>query len=172
MLGKGIAGGEVGKWSEGGEGVAHTEKEVSVAEVPKVLGVVVQVPGGAGEDAASGDFEENGVDHAVLIVLGLLGQARNEAVSDEGEEKMLFVDVVQREHRAAVEQELGGLRLEAEIFQRDTEGRLGLCSEGGYGGKEEKKTGQATAENAVQCRDGAVGNRHGTRRVSVHIRSA
>ena len=121
LLGEGLAGGEVGERSEGGEGVADAEEEVAVAKVPEVLGVVVQVPGGAGEDAASGEFEEDGVDDAVLIVLGLVGQARYEAVDDEGEEKVLVVDIVQREHGAAVEQELGGKRLEAKIFERDAQ---------------------------------------------------
>jgi hypothetical protein len=35
---------------------------------------------------------------------------------------MLVVDVVQGEHRAAGEQELSGLRLEAKAFEWDTEG--------------------------------------------------
>jgi hypothetical protein len=93
--------------------------------------VVVQVPGGAGKGAACWEFEEKGVDDAVLIVFGLVGEAGYEAVNDEGEEKMLVVNVVQGEHRAAVEQELGGERLEAEVFERDAEWRLELCGEDG-----------------------------------------
>jgi hypothetical protein len=76
---------------------------VAVAKAPEVLGVVVQMPGGSGEDAAGGEFEENGVDDTVLIVFGLVCEPRDEAVGDEGEEKMFVVNVVQREHRAAVE---------------------------------------------------------------------
>jgi hypothetical protein len=120
-LGEWLAGGEVGERSEGGEAVADAEEEVAVAKVPEVLGVVVQVPGGAGEYAAIGELEEDGVDYAVLIVLGLVGQARYEAVDDEGDEKVLVVDIVQREHGAAVEQELGRKRLEAKIFERDAQ---------------------------------------------------
>src|SRR6266550_667394 len=143
-----------------------------MAQVPEVLGVVVQVPGGAGEGAAGGDFEQNGVDDAVLIVFGLVGQAGDEAVNDEGEEKMLVVNVVQREHGAAVEQELGGEMLEAEVFERDAEWGLGLCGEEGDGGKK-KKPGQSGAEDgAGRCRDGGVGNQHGTRRVSTLIGNA
>jgi hypothetical protein len=79
-----------------------------MAQIPEVLGVVMQVPGSAGEGAAAGEFQQNGVDHAVLIVFGFVGQAGDEAVNDEGEEKMLVVHVVQRHHGAAVEQELRG----------------------------------------------------------------
>jgi hypothetical protein len=100
-----------------------------MAKVPEVLGVVVQMPGGASEGVAGGKFEEKCLDDAVLIVFGFVGQARYEAVNDEGEEKMLIINVVQREHRAAVEQELGGERLETEVFQRDAERRLGFCGE-------------------------------------------
>ncbi len=95
MLGEWVSRREVGERGEGGEGVAHTKKEVSVAEVPEVLGVIVQVPGGAGQDAAGGDFEQNGVDDAILILCGLVGQARDEAMDDEGNEKVLLVNVVQ-----------------------------------------------------------------------------
>jgi hypothetical protein len=142
---------------------------VAVAEVPEVLGVVVEVPGGAGEDAAGGEFEENGVDDPVLIVFRLVAQARYQAVNDEGEKEVLVVDVVQREHRAAVEEELGGEGLEAEVFEWDAERRLGLYGEDGSAG--EKKAGQGRAEEAMQCRNGGVGNRHGTERVSLHYRS-
>ena len=95
MRGEGVSGGEVGEWSDGGKGVAHTEKEVSVAEIPEVLGVVVQVPGSAGEDAATGDFEQNGVDDAILILFGLIGQARDQSMDHEGDEKVLLVNIVQ-----------------------------------------------------------------------------
>ena len=73
-LGEGLAGGEVGERSEGGEGVADAEEEVAVAEAPEVLAVIVEAPVGAGEDAAGGEFEEDGVDVAVLIVGGSLGR--------------------------------------------------------------------------------------------------
>jgi hypothetical protein len=134
------------------------------------LGVVVEVPGGAGEGAAGWEFEENSVDHAVLIVFGLVGQAGYESVYDEGEEKMLVVNVVQREHGAAVEQELGGERLEAEVFERNTERGLGFCGEDRDGG-EKKKAGQGGAKEggAGRSRDGGVGNQHGNRRVSHFI---
>jgi hypothetical protein len=168
LLGEWLAGGEVGEGSKSGEGVADAEEEVAVAEVPKVLGVVVQVPGGAGEGVAGGKFDEECLDDAILIVFGLVRQARYEAVNDEGEKKMLVVDVMQREHRAAVEQELGGERLEAEVFERDAERWLGLCGEDGSGSK--KKTGQCGTEMTVQCRNGGMGNRHGTGRVSLHYR--
>jgi hypothetical protein len=102
---------------------------VAVAEIPEVLGVVVQVPVGAGKDATGGEFEENGLDHAVLVVFGLVGQARDEAVDDEGEEKMLVVDVVQREHGGAVEQELSGERPDAEFFEGDSLWRFGAAGE-------------------------------------------
>ena len=45
---------------------------------------------------AAGEVEEDGVDDTVLIVLGLIRKARDEAVDDEGEQEMLVVDVVQR----------------------------------------------------------------------------
>jgi hypothetical protein len=69
--------------------------------------MVVQVPGGAGKYAPVGKLEEDGIDYAVLVVFGLIGQARYETVNHEGDEQVLVIDIVQREHGAAVEQELG-----------------------------------------------------------------
>jgi hypothetical protein len=103
---------------------------VAVAEAPEVLGVIVQMPGGSGEDAASGEFEENGVDDTVLIVFGLVGEEGDEAMGDEGEEKMFVINVVQREHRAAVEQKLRAERLETEIFQGDAQREFGSTGSG------------------------------------------
>ena len=88
-MSKGVAGGKVRQRSEGGEGVADAEEEVAVAEVPEVLSMVVQVPGGAGERAAAGEFKQDGLHHAVLIVFGLVGKAGYEAVNDEGAEVKL-----------------------------------------------------------------------------------
>jgi hypothetical protein len=112
---------------------------VAAADAPEVLGVVVEVPGGAGEDFAGGDFEEDGIDDAVLIVFGLVGQSWDEAVDDKGEEKMLVVNVVQGEHRAAIEEEFSGQGLEAESLDGDA--KWGLRAFGGeerHGGEQEK----------------------------------
>jgi hypothetical protein len=130
--------------------------------------MVVQVPGGAGEGMAGGKFDEECLDDAVLIVFRFVRQARDEAVNNEGQEKVLVVNVVEGEHGAAVEQELGGERLEPEVFQRDAERRLGLCGEDGSRG--EQKADHSEAENAVRFRNGRVGNRHSTGRVSLHDR--
>lgn len=170
MLSEGLPGGEIGEWGEGGEGVADAQEEMAVAEAPEVLGVVVQVPGGASEDLASGKFKEHGVDDAVLIFFGFVGQARDEAVDDEGDEKVLVVDVVHREHGAAVEQELGGEGLEADVLEGDAQRRLRTAGEDRDAGKE-KKAGQSGADEAVLCRDWG-GNRHGTGRVSYTTNSA
>ncbi len=64
-LGEGLASGEVGERSEGGQVVADAKEEVAVAKAPEVLCVVVQVPGGAGEYAAIGELDEDGIDDAV-----------------------------------------------------------------------------------------------------------
>ena len=66
---------------------------------------------------------------------------------------MFVVNIMQREHGAAVEQELGGEGLKAYIFQGDAERWLVAASEGGYGRKE-KDAGQPGEEEAVQCRNG------------------
>src|SRR5205823_9669651 len=135
-----VAGGKVRQRSEGGEGVADAEEEVAVAEIPEVLSMVVQVPGGAGEGAAAGEFKQDGLNHAVLIVFGLIGQAGDEPVNYERKEKMLVVNVVHAVHGTAVEQETGGDGLESEVFERDAERRLG--SRRIAGGGSDKKTGQ------------------------------
>jgi hypothetical protein len=131
LLYEGVVSREVCEGSEGGEGVADAKEEVSVAETPEVLGGVMEVPGGAREDFTSRDFQQEGVDQAVLIVGWLVGQAGDETVDDEGEEEVLIVDVVQGKHGAAVEQKLSGERLEAEVFEGDTEGLVDAFGEGG-----------------------------------------
>jgi hypothetical protein len=130
MLGEGLTGGEVREWSEGGEGVADAEEEVPVTDVPEVLSVVVEVPGGAGEDLGGGNFEEDGVDDAILVVFGLVGEARDEAVDDEGDEKMLVVNVVQGEHGTAIEEKLVGEGHKAEVLEGDAQRGLGAAGEG------------------------------------------
>jgi hypothetical protein len=153
MLDEGLGSGEVGERSKGGEGVANAQKELAVAKAPEVLGMVVQMPRGAGEDAAGGKFDQNGVDNAVLIVVGFVGETGNEAVDDEGDEKVLVVDVVQGEHGAAVEQELGREWLVAEVFEREP--KRWLCAAGKEGdGEEKKKPAQGCATWAMRCRDG------------------
>jgi hypothetical protein len=128
-LGEGLTGGEIRQWSEGGEGVADTQEEMAVADVPEILGVVVEMPGGAGEDIAVGDFEEDGIDDTVLIVFGFVGEARDEAVDNESDEKMLVVNVMQGEHGAAVKQKLVGEGMEAEILDEDAQWRFGVAGE-------------------------------------------
>jgi hypothetical protein len=109
-----------------------------MADVPEVLGVVVEVPGGAGEDLGGGDFEEDSVDDAVLVVHGFIGEARDEAMDYEGDEKMLVVDVVKGEHGAAVEEKLIGERLKAEVLKGDAQRGLRAAGEEGQSGKQEK----------------------------------
>jgi hypothetical protein len=113
-----------------------------VAESPEVLAVVVHAPRGAGEDMTGGDFEEDGVDVAVLIVHRVVREALEEMAGAEGKEEMLVVDVVQGEHGAAGEEELSGLRLEAKAFERDSQGWFWATS--GMDGDccEEKKADQ------------------------------
>ena len=64
-------------------------------------------------------------------------------MDDEGEKQVLVVDIVQREHGAAVEQELGGKRLEAEDFPGDAQRRLRAAGEGGEGHEKKKQPSAA-----------------------------
>jgi hypothetical protein len=57
-----------------------------MAEAPEVLAVVVEPPGGAGDDVAARKFEEESVDVAVLVVFGVVGKAREEAANSKREE--------------------------------------------------------------------------------------
>jgi hypothetical protein len=135
--------------------------------------VVMEVPVGACEGFAGRQFEEDGFDVAVHVVCGLIGKAGDEFFDDEGEEEVLVVDVVEGEHGAAVEEELLGDGLEAELFEGQAEGlvgafggALGAAGAGGGGDGEEEKAGERPAEEAMRCRVGWSGNRHGLRRVS------
>jgi hypothetical protein len=113
-----------------------------VAERPEILTVVVHAPGGAGKDATGGEFEEDGVDGAILIIFRVAGQTLHQMASAEGEKEVLLVDVVEREHRAAGEEELIRLRLKAEFFKWDAQRRVRIASgKDGVCG-EEKKTAQ------------------------------
>ncbi len=170
VLGEGLALGEVGEWGEGGEVVADAEEEVAVAEVPEVLGVVVEVPVGACEDPGSGEFEEDGFDGAVHVVGRLVREAGDKFFDDEGEEEMLVVNVVDGEHGAAVEEELLGEGHEAEVFEGQAERLvwvfvLWAAGAGGGSSGEEEETGEGPAEEAMRCRVWGVGNQHGLRRV-------
>ena len=113
MLREGVGRREVGEGCKGREAIANAQHEMAVPEIPEVLGMVVQMPGGAGEGLAGGEFQHKGVNHTVLIVLGFGGETGNQAVRNEREQEMLVVDVVEREHGAAVEQKLGRKGLEA-----------------------------------------------------------
>jgi hypothetical protein len=163
--------GQVGHGSEDGEGVADAQEKVAVAKGPQILSMIVHAPCGAGEDTTGGYFEEDGVDVAILIVLRLVWQALEEMAGAEGKEEMLIVDVVQRKHGAAGEQELGGLRLEAKVFEWDSQGWFWATS--GMAGDccEEKKAAQ-DREASAQHRDGVFGNRHGSGRVSLLTENA
>jgi hypothetical protein len=144
-LAKGLAGGQIEERGEGGEGVADAEEEATVAEAPKVLTVIVKAPGGAGDDFAGGEFEEEGVDVAVLIVWGIVGHTGKQAANGEGEEQVLVVDVVDGEERTSREQELAGERLEAQGFEGDAERWIRAAGE--ERGDQEKK--QRKAEEAA-----------------------
>ena len=91
---------------------------------------------------AGGYFEKDGVDGAIVIVLGVVDQTPEQMAPAEGEEEMLVVDVVQGEHGAAGEQELDGLGLKAETFKRDTKRRLWSAGGMDLSGRQEKKHGQ------------------------------
>ena len=88
---------------------------------------------------------------------------------DEGDEKVFVINVVEREHRTAVEQKFGGKGLEAEVLQGDAQRRLRTFCDGGDRGDDEEKRKDG-AKEAVRRRIGSVGNRHGTERVSLHYR--
>jgi len=139
VLSKRLARGEVSNGSEGGEGVADTQKKVTVAKAPKVLTVVVGAPGGTAEDVARGKIEEDGVDGAIHVILGLVGQTLEQMAGAEGKEKVLVVDVVEGEHRAARQKELFREGLEAELFQGQTLRRFGAAGCEERGRKEKKK---------------------------------
>lgn len=137
--------------------------------------MIVRAPGGAGEGVAGGEFDEDGVDGAVHVVLGLVGQSREEVAGAEGEQEMLIVDVVDGQHGAACEEELLGECLEAELFQG--EALVGCGDAGGEeGGSEEKKKSAHEREVAAKRRNERSGNRHGNRhgsgRVSLLTESA
>ena len=142
-----------------------------MAEAPQILAVVVRAPGGAGKDVAGGEFDQDGVDGAVHVVLWLVGQPREEMAGAEGEEKMLVVDIVDGQHGAACEEELLGEWLEAELFQREAlVGSGDACGE--EGGSEEKKKHAYEREAMAKRRNERSGNRHGSGRVSLLTESA
>jgi len=124
-----------------------------VTEAPEVLAVVVKPPGSAGYDVASGEFEEKCVDVAVLVVFGIVGQARQEAANGEGEEQVPVVDVVDSEQRTAGEQELAGKRLEAQGFEGNAERRFRASGEE-RNGQEKKEQGKA--EESIREKTGAT----------------
>ena len=137
-----------------------------MAKAPEVLAVVVETPLGAGEDFAGGNFEQGGLDETVLIFGGLVGQALEEAVGAPGEKEVRVVHVVQGVHGAAREKELGGGWLEANWFEWDTKGGIGIFGgeKGSCGQKKERKEADGVA--GPGDRGDEYGNRHSCLRVS------
>jgi hypothetical protein len=82
---------------------------------------------------------------------------------------MLVINVVQGEHRAAVEEKLVREVLEAEVLDGDAQGLLRAAGAEGQSGKEDEKPRQPEAGSAGRCRDGGLWNRHDTWRVSLPI---
>jgi hypothetical protein len=118
-LDEGVMVREVGERGEDGEVVADAKQKLACAQVPQVLTVVVEQPFGAGEDAAGGEFEEQSIDVAVLLVGPVVGGTPDEAAGDEREQDVAIVDVVQGQHRASTEQVTGQQGLEAERIEED-----------------------------------------------------
>jgi len=116
---EGAAGGEVGQGGEGGEGLLNAEEEAAFAERPEVVGVVVQTPLGAGEDFAGGKLNEEGGDHAVLVVDRVACETREQAAQAVGDEEVVAIDEVYGEDGGALIEGRGGGAGEAEGFEGD-----------------------------------------------------
>jgi hypothetical protein len=167
-LGEGRGRGEVGEWRDGAEGVADAEEEASVTEGPEVLAVIVESPLGAGEDAAGGEFEEEGGDVAVLVGGRVVGDALEEGAGVVGEQEVGVVDEVEGEHGTAGEEELRDERLEAEWRKRDAEGRVRIAGEAAGCGKE-KEQGEAQKPAKAAVHGEMEGNLHDSVRVSILV---
>jgi hypothetical protein len=102
-----------------------------VAKVPEELAVIVDEQFGAGEDVAGGQFEEEEGEDVILVGRWVVGNAGNEAASVKGEEEVGVIDIVQREHGAAIEEITRRERHEAEVFEVDSAGRAGGRIKGG-----------------------------------------
>lgn len=169
-LPEGLGGGEVGERGDGGEGVAGTKEEASVAKGPEVLAVIVEAPLGACEDAAGGEFEEEGGNVAVLVLRGIVGNALEEGAGVEGEQKVRVVHEVEGEHGAAVEEELRDKGLEAKWRKGDPKRRLRAASVAGNGCEDDE---QRNIQPAAAAEHGEMeGNLHGSGRVSVLVQVA
>ena len=142
-----------------------------MTEGPEVLAVIVEAPLGAGEDAAGGEFEEEGGNVAVLILRGIVGDALEEGAGVEGEQKMCVVNEVEGEHGAAVEEELRDERLEAEGRQGDAERRFRTAGMAGNGCKKNEQREVHSQQQAAEHGE-MEGNLHGSGRVSVFVRVA
>lgn len=112
---------------------------------------------------------------AILVVFGLIRQARQKTAGGESKKQVVVIDIVDGEHRTASSQELGGLWLKAQGFEWNAERRFRAAGKK-LSGRAQKK--QGNTEEAVEKmagasgRDGALGNRHDRARVLVSLRSA
>ena len=132
---------------------------MAVTEAPEILAEVVKTPFGVGEFAAGGEFEEDGLDDAVLVFGWTIGDTRHETGDAEGDEEMLIVDVIDGEHGSAFEEVAGGDRLEAEGLKGNALRRVGLP---GGAGRERKEEGETESERtnsggAMRCGSGQRG---------------
>jgi hypothetical protein len=129
-----------------------------VAEIPEILTMVVETPRRTAQDTTRGQLQQNGVDVTVLVVRRIVREALQEAAGTEGDEEVPAVHVVEREHGAAGEEELGGERLETQGFEGDAEGGIGISRQKRWGKEEEHKKAEEMAEH--RDRGDVDGNRH------------
>ncbi len=141
---KRLPGGEIGEGGKCREGIPDTQEKATVAEAPEILAMVVETPRRPAEDAAGGKLEQESIDVTVLIVRRIVGDALEEAAGTEGDEEMLIVHVVEREHGAAGEEELGGERLETQGFEGDAERGVRIARQKRWDKEEEHKKAEET----------------------------
>jgi hypothetical protein len=70
--------------------LAH--EEAAAAKGPEILQMVMETPVCRGFNPAGGDFEDDGVDSAVLVGGRAVGQAAEELGDSEGDEEMVGIE--------------------------------------------------------------------------------
>ena len=81
----------------GVELVTFAQQQFSWAELPEETPAIVKIPVSFFHNLSTGQLEDNGVHHAIVVVRRTIAKALQDSLSIENEQHMIRVDELQRQ---------------------------------------------------------------------------